>query len=162
MQVVHNTYVWLDERTIDAYREADAATAGYLCVSAEVARYCDRRMGLSVDKMIIVPNGVDLRRLDAARFQDPERLRGELGLSADDFVFLNVASIHATKAQGLLLRALARLVADRPDVRLVIAGSASDAAYERRLRRGIVELGLERTRRPGRPASGRGAVLRDG
>ena len=48
-------------------------------------------------------------RLDAARSQDPERLRDELGLSADDFVFLNVASIHATKAQRLLLRALARV-----------------------------------------------------
>ena len=144
MQVVHNTYVWLDERAIDAYREADAATTGYICVSAEVARYCDRRMGLSVDRMIVVPNGVDLRRLDEARSDGPERLRDELGLSADDFVFLNVASIHATKAQGFLLRALARVVEARPRVRLVIAGSASDAAYERQLRRGIVDLGLER------------------
>ena len=143
VQVVHNTYVWLDERAIDAYREADAATTGYICVSAEVARYCDRRMGLSVEKMIVVPNGVDLRRLDAARSEGPERLRDELGLSTDDFVFLNVASIHATKAQGYLLSALARMVQDRPDVRLVIAGSASDAAYERGLRRRIGELGLD-------------------
>ena len=143
VQVVHNTYVWLDEPAIDAYREADDATTAYLCVSAEVARYCDRRMGLSVDRMIVVPNGVDIRRLDAARSEGPEHLRGELGLSADDFVFLNVASIHATKAQGLLLRALARVVEDRPRVRLVIAGSASDAAYERRLRGDILELGLE-------------------
>ena len=117
VQVVHNTYVWLDERAIDAYREADAATTGYICVSAEVARYCDRRMGLSVDRMIVVPNGVDLRRLDEARADRPERLRDELGLSADDFVFLNVASIHATKAQGFLLHALARVVEARPRVR---------------------------------------------
>jgi O-antigen biosynthesis protein len=144
VQVVHNTYVWLGERSIDAYREADATTTGYLCASAEVARYCDRRMGLSVDKMIVVPNGVDLGRLDAARSQHPERLRDELGLSAVEFVFLNVASIHATKAQTFLLRALARVVADRPDVRLVIAGSACDAEYERRLRRDIVQLDLER------------------
>jgi glycosyltransferase involved in cell wall biosynthesis len=144
VQVVHNTYVWLGERAIDAYRAADAATTGYLCVSAEVARYCDRRMGLPVEKMIVVPNGVDLRRLDAARSQGPDRLRDELGLVADDFVFLNVASIHATKVQATLLRALAGVVADRPRVRLVIAGSASDAEYERRLRRAITELGLER------------------
>ena len=144
VQVVHNTYVWLDERAIDAYREADAATSGYICVSAEVARYCDRRMGLSVNKMIVVPNGVDLSRLDAARSQRPDRLREELGLSADDFVFLNVASIHATKAQDLLLRAMAPVVADRPRTRLVLVGSASDPEYERRLRRRVVELGLER------------------
>jgi glycosyltransferase involved in cell wall biosynthesis len=144
VQVVHNTYVWLGERAIDNYRAADAATTAYICVSAEVARYSDRRMGLGVEKMIIVPNGVDLRRLEAARSREPDRLRGELGLSADDFVFLNVASIHATKAQTTLLRALARVVADRPRVCLVIAGSASDAEYEGRLRRRIAELGLER------------------
>jgi glycosyltransferase involved in cell wall biosynthesis len=144
VQAVHNTYVWLDEPAIDAYRVADAATTGYICVSAEVARYCDRRMGLSVDRMIVVPNGVDVRRLDEARCDRPERLRDELGLSADDFVFLNVASIHATKAQGVLLRALARVIEARPRVRLVIAGAASDAAYERQLRRDISGLGLDR------------------
>ena len=143
VQVVHNTYVWLDERAFDAYREADAATTGTICVSAEVARYCDRRMGLSVNKMIVVPNGVDLGRLDAARVENPGRLREELGLSPHDFVFLNVASIHATKAQVPLLQALAQVVEDRPAVRLVIAGSASDLAYERRLRRRIGELGLK-------------------
>lgn len=145
VQVVHNTYVWLDERAIDAYREADASTTGYLCVSTEVARYCDRRMGLSVDKMIVVPNGVEVGRLDAARSsEDPGRLRHELGLSADDFVFLNVASIHATKAQGFLVSAFARMLDDRPGARLVMVGSACDPAYERGLRRRIADLGLER------------------
>ncbi|MHB1556758.1 MAG: glycosyltransferase [Isosphaeraceae bacterium] len=144
VQVVHNTYVWLDEQAIDAYREADAFTTAYLCVSAEVARYCDRRLGLDVDKMVIVPNGVDVGRLDAARREQPGRLRSELGLADDDFVFLNVASIHATKAQKLLMRAMATVVAEFPRARLVLAGSASDPEYERQLRGRIAELGLER------------------
>jgi glycosyltransferase involved in cell wall biosynthesis len=101
-------------------------------------------MGLSAEKMIVVPNGVDVRRLDAARSEEPGRLRRELGISADDFVFLNVASIHATKAQAILLRAMAQVVGDRPGVRLVLVGSASDAAYERGLRRLIAELDLGR------------------
>ena len=99
VQVVHNTYVWLDEGSIAGYREADLFTAGTLCVSAEVARYCDCNLGLSVSKMIVIPNGIDGRRLDAARSHPPRPLREELGLSVDDFVFLNVASIHATKGQ---------------------------------------------------------------
>ncbi len=144
VQVVHNTYVWLDERAIDAYREADAFTTAYLCVSAEVARYCDRRMGLDIDRMVIVPNGVDVGRLDAARLEQPEQLRPELGLADDDFVFLNVASIHATKAQKLLMRAMAAVVAECPRARLVLAGSASDPEYQRQLRDRIAELGLER------------------
>ncbi len=144
VQVVHNTYVWLGERAIDDYRAADAATTGYICVSAEVARYCDRRMGLDVNKMIVVPNGVDLHQLDAARFHEPERLRGELGIAAEDFVFLNVGSIHATKAQATLLLALARVVERRPGVRLVIAGPVSADEYAGRLRRRIGELDLRR------------------
>lgn len=143
VQVVHNAYVWLDDPAIDAYRAADAATTAYLCVSAEAARYCDRRMGLSVDKMIIVPNGVNLTRLDAARSENPGGLRDELGLEPGDFVLLNVASIHATKAQTVLVRAMADVVREHPGARLVLAGSASDAGYEHRLRRRIVELGLE-------------------
>ena len=137
VQAVHNTYVWLDDAAIDAYRRADPFTTGYLCVSAEVARYADRRMGLSVDRMIVVPNGVDL-----VRSGGPGPLRDELGLAADDFVFLNVASIHATKAQRSLIRAFAVMLEDRPEARLVLVGSASDAGYERQLRRDLAERNL--------------------
>jgi len=144
VQVVHNAYVWLDERAIDDYREADHATSGYICVSAEVARYCDSRLGLSVSKMSVVPNGIDGPRLDAAREQGPAELRDELGLCPDDFVFLNVASIHATKGQKVLVKALASLITAHPKARLVIAGSASDPEYEWQLRRMIRQYGLER------------------
>lgn len=142
VQVIHNAYAWLDDRAIDAYRMADAATSAYLCVSAETARYADRRMGLSVEKMIVVPNGVDLDRIDAALDEDTSRTRAELGLSAGDFVFLNVASIHATKAHRLLVKAFARVIDEQPSARLVIAGSTSDTDYESRLRREIEALKL--------------------
>ncbi len=142
VQVIHNAYAWLDDRAFDAYRKADAATTAYLCVSAETARYADRRMGLSAEKMIVVPNGVDLDRIDAALNEDPSRTRAELGLSAEDFVFLNVASIHATKAHRLLVKAFARVIDERPSARLVIAGSTSDTDYESRLRREIEAMKL--------------------
>ena len=55
-----------------------------------------------------MPNGIDGSRLETARGVPPGRLRDELGLSGDDYVFLNVASIHATKAQHALVVAFAR------------------------------------------------------
>ncbi len=41
VQVVHNSYVWLDDRALAKYRQADPHTTAYLCVSAQVARYSD-------------------------------------------------------------------------------------------------------------------------
>ena len=80
VQVVHNTYVWLGPREVDSYRSADRFTSAYVCVSGLVARYCDRNLGLSVEKMVLIPNGIDLQALEAARGESPGRLRRELGL----------------------------------------------------------------------------------
>ncbi len=81
-------------------------------------------MGLSASKMIVVPNGIDGRRLEAARGVPPGQLRDELGLSGDDYVFLNVASIHATKAQDALVLAFAACYKTHPRARLLIVGPA--------------------------------------
>jgi glycosyltransferase involved in cell wall biosynthesis len=144
VQVVQNSYVWLDRDAIAEYREADCHTTGYLCVSAEAAHYCDVKLRLSVSKMIVVPNGVDGARLEAARESPTAELRQELGLSPDDCVFLNVASVHGAKGQKVLIKALAKVVKTQPHVRLLIVGSASDLTYEAELRRMIARLRLQR------------------
>jgi len=143
VQVVHNSYVWLEGDAIGEYRAANRYTTGYVCVSAEVARYCAANLGLSVSKMVVVPNGIDGARLDAARTLPSAQLRHELGLSPDDFVFLNVASIHGTKGQKVLIKALAEVIKTQPQVRLVIVGSARDPRYEVQFRRMIRDLGVQ-------------------
>jgi glycosyltransferase involved in cell wall biosynthesis len=144
VQVAHNMYVWLDHESVDWYRRADQHTTATICVSSTVAQYCDTRMGLSAEKMIVIPNGVDAHRLEAVRDEPRHRLRDELGLSIQDFVFLNVASIHATKAQTSLVKAFAAVARVDSKARLVMVGSASDPAYERSLRRLILQTGLGR------------------
>ena len=143
VQVVHNSYVWLDDRAIAQYRQADPHTTAYLCVSAQVARYSDGALGLSASKMVVMPNGIDGHRLDAARFTPTSPLRDELDLSPDDFVFLNVASIHATKAHKALVQAFGRVVDTHPRTRLLIVGPTADAEYEAQVRRLIQRLDLE-------------------
>ena len=56
VQVVHNSYVWLDDRAIAKYRQADPHTSAYICVSAQVARL--HRLGVG-----------PLRRQDGGRLQ---------------------------------------------------------------------------------------------
>jgi glycosyltransferase involved in cell wall biosynthesis len=145
VQVVHNSYVWLGDDAIAAYQEADRSTTAYVCVSSEVAQYCDRRIGLSVPKMLVIPNGIDTHWLDSARSISPHQLRREIGFESRDFVFLNVASVHATKAQMALVKAMAEVVRAQPHARLVMVGASVDRAYWDRLTSQIASLGLERS-----------------
>jgi glycosyltransferase involved in cell wall biosynthesis len=145
VQEVQNVYDWLSPEERAAFVQADHSTAAYVCVSAEAARYCDRVMKLSVDKMLIIPNGIDTEALDQARTRRPDELRRDLSLGASDLVFLNVASLHETKAQLALVEALA-VVASRNDrAKLLLVGPVVDANYHERLQERIAALGLERS-----------------
>jgi O-antigen biosynthesis protein len=124
-------------------RAADRFTSAYACVSANVAFYCDVKLGLSPAKMTVIPNAVDAARVEAAdAAAERRRLRREFGFAEDHFVFLNVASLHPPKAQRELVRAMATLVAARPGAKAVLVGGALDPAYEREVRREIEAAGL--------------------
>lgn len=144
VQVVHNTYVWLGPKDVDTCRSADRFTSAYVCVSGEVARYCDRNLGLSVEKMVLISNGIDLQALEAARGESPGQLRQELGLQESDFVILNVASIHPTKAQVPLVRAWESVIRDNPGAKLVLVGSVVNPRYQRRVERQVKASNLGR------------------
>jgi glycosyltransferase involved in cell wall biosynthesis len=146
VQTVHTSYVWLPAEAQDQYRENDPFTSAYLCVSQSVAQYADLKLGLPASKMIVLPNGIDLTRLDVE--QDSaraENLRRELGLSPSDFVFLNVAAIYAVKNQREMVRAFASILPACPQAKLVLLGRTIDEAYHAELERTIAELGLDKS-----------------
>ena len=128
VQVVHNAYVWLDDRAIARYRQADAAHGRvYLRLGRGGALFRRRRWASRRRGWWSFPTAIDGGRLDEARGYPAGELRDELGLSEDDYVFLNVASIHATKAHkasGPAPSHAWRRAIRTP--RLVIVGPASD------------------------------------
>jgi glycosyltransferase involved in cell wall biosynthesis len=145
VQTIHNAYVWLSPESIEAYRRADPLTSAYACVSATVAKYADCVIGLDPRKFRSVPNGIDSASLDAVDgASERARLRHRWGAAENDTVFLNVASILATKAQIPLVEAFARVLERRPGGRLVIVGTSMEPPYEHRLRERMQELGVER------------------
>lgn len=75
-------------------------------VSNEVRDYYCRETGFPRDRMRVVPNGIDVRRMDDT---DRSGAREELGIGADDFVIGTVARLDATKDTITLARAFARL-----------------------------------------------------
>jgi len=141
VQVVHNSYVWLEPDEINTYRTADAHTAAYACVSAQALGYADLRLQLDVQKMLVIENGITETTDVAADTR--QSLRAELGLGDDDFVFLQVASLQPAKAHRVAVEALARVRADQPTAKLVCLGSEMNPMFAATVRSDAVRLGIE-------------------
>ncbi len=125
VQTIHNAYVFIPPCDVEAYQANDPLTSAYVCVSQTAAQYSNVKLGLPASKMVVVPNGIELARLDAAGGQGSrEALRRELRLLDEDFVFLNVASFQPVKCQTALLSAFADVVGEFPEAKLVLVGSA--------------------------------------
>jgi glycosyltransferase involved in cell wall biosynthesis len=91
----------------------------FVAVSPETATFARERNEVDERRLIVIPNGIELRRFypDAGA---RERVRRELGITAEARVVGTVGRVAAEKNQALLVRAMAPLVG--PNVHLIIAG----------------------------------------
>ena len=161
IKTIHNSYVWLSPELITDYRQADPYISTYICVSETVAHYADIVLGLNASKMQVIPNGIDMDAFNAegspsaqnsrpaegspsandSRQQNRARLRAEWGVPDTAPVFLNVASIMATKAQLPLVKAFPAVLEHHPDSRLVLLGDVLEEPYMEKLQQEVVRLG---------------------
>lgn len=82
-------------------------------------------LGLPVDKLHLLGNGIDLRRFDHRRRSDHrQRLRAELGFGAEDVVVGAVGRLVAEKGYPELLQAAAVVSSQLPSARFVVIGPA--------------------------------------
>ncbi len=100
-------------------------------------------LGYRREQLVVIPNGVDLRRFDPNRY-DRAQCRAGLGLGSGDFVIGTVARLAPEKNLGHLLRAIEIVVKTaaplgRP-VKAVIAGP--DGGCEAELRAQATQLGI--------------------
>lgn len=93
--------------------------------------------GMPKERTLVIPNGIDVDRLDAQPRVD---LRQELGLGERDFFMVTVGSLIHRKGVDLILEALARLVRSGVPARLAIIG---DGPERINLRRQVQALGLQ-------------------
>lgn len=77
------------------------------------------------DRIVVVPNGIDLLRL---RLQERASARARLGLR-DEFLLLSLARHHPQKNQFGLLAAFDAFARERPDAHLLVAGNVDDRVY---------------------------------
>jgi glycosyltransferase involved in cell wall biosynthesis len=90
-------------------------------VCPAVAREARRERGLSAEKVVTIPNGVDTTDFDPA-LHPREATRSRLGLAGDKPALGVIAHLSPVKGHADLLAAMARVVSMRPRARLLVVG----------------------------------------
>ena len=97
--------------------------ADCVLVNAEAVKNWLISQGYSSEKIVVIPNGVDLSRF--AERPDPDRLRAELGLPAATPLVGSVGRISKVKGLEHFLEAAAMLAPRFPDARFLVVGQAN-------------------------------------
>lgn len=103
-----------------ALRRADAVTT--IC---EGLRQDMLERGVPADKITVIPNAVDLAAFGAPAID--AGLAGRLGLDGHPVIGF-IGSFYAYEGLALLLRAMPRLLAEQPGLRLLLAGGGPQEA----------------------------------
>jgi glycosyltransferase involved in cell wall biosynthesis len=122
---IHNIYTWMNDEEFRG-RSADIAKSdSVVAVSSFVKDYFIQRAAHLAIQVDVIPNGVVTLEL-TPKFKIT---REEMGLPADGFIFVNVASTHRAKHQAALIGAAEILLRSRQDFYVAILGNVSDADY---------------------------------
>ncbi len=108
-----------------------------VAVSESVGAFVRETVGISPQRVVVIPNGIDLARCQTAL--TPAEARDRLGLPADVPVIGTIGTLRPVKGTDMLLQAFALLQGEFPTAQLLIVG---DGVERESLRVLAVELGL--------------------
>lgn len=129
---------WLRWRARRLLRFSLETACRVVCVSEIAKRHLMQNWNVPVDKLIVLPNAVDVNRFQP----DPNlgaQTRASLSLTADQPLLVFVGSFYQWHDVPTLLRAFALVQKDRPDARLLLVG---DGAERGRMMSLAQDLGL--------------------
>jgi len=109
----------------------------YVCVSRSVAQFSMEKGGLSGEKLVVIPNGVDLQQFPAEK---PACL-SEMGVPDCSRVAVFVGRLELQKGLSWLLEVAPQWLAQSPNAHLVVVGRGPERAAMERLaqRRGVAD-----------------------
>lgn len=81
-----------------------------------------RATDLDAEKLVEMPQGVDVERYRPASPEERRALRERLGLAPEGALLVCVGAIFHRKGSDIVVEAFERLAAERPDLRLVMVG----------------------------------------
>lgn len=127
-RAIHNVEWWL---TYEAWR--------VICCSQFMADEIETAFQTPRDKLDVVPNGVDTRAFDALEGVDLTEFRRRYALDSEKIIFY-VGRVVREKGVHLLVETMPRILAARPDAKLVVAGTGGSLSDARDL---AARLGLD-------------------
>jgi glycosyltransferase involved in cell wall biosynthesis len=124
-------------------RRADVFVANSAEVAAEY-----RRHGIPPGRIRRIPHGVDTARFRPPSAREKARIRRKLGIAPQAQVVTYVGRLVSYKGLPMLIDVWERVVADRPEARLILVGSGTaGTAYdcESALHRSVAQRGMGRS-----------------
>ncbi len=120
----HNTYT--EKTFLQRLTDKLLANISYriIAVSNTVADFTAHQEGISKDKFVIIPNGIDVQawQQEFERLPSKEIIRKELIFPSDSIVILNVARLMPQKNHELLLKGFAQFHRGNPKSMLAVVG----------------------------------------
>jgi glycosyltransferase involved in cell wall biosynthesis len=136
IEVLHNIYFW--QVGEDAVAKLRQRVDCFVAVSSEVASYAKIYLSLSVERLVIVPHGINIEGLYRPPVQYLEKVRRR----TDAFDILFVGNLYPQKNVICLVEAFAKLRSHASHARLRLAGALSEAEYSAHIKATVERLGL--------------------
>lgn len=125
LQVIHNLYMWLDSLQRVEFKRAAELTEVFVAVSSAVKKYSVSKLSVPEEKCTVISNGINFspfEKIDRANAR--VKLRSDIGIAEDAFVYIDVGAINHQKNHISVLRAFKAIVEKCPKAILVIIGPA--------------------------------------
>lgn len=114
------------------YRLVSPLFSEVYAVSEEVRQWLIRQDRLPPDRVLTIPNGIDIASFRPA--ESPASLRQRLGLPPGAPMIVSVANLRRVKGQDVLLQAAASLEEMQPPPHFLLAGAPLDVEFVAELR----------------------------
>ncbi|WP_027187152.1 glycosyltransferase [Desulfovibrio cuneatus] len=128
-QVVHNVYTWLDEEGKTMLQNTIENTAQFIAVSPVVREFTVHELGVPENKCITIANGIEIQKFTPLPPEQRAVKRSAMGYSADEYIFISVASINRIKRQLTLVKSFHLATLAGVKAKLLIIGHAYDTGY---------------------------------
>jgi glycosyltransferase involved in cell wall biosynthesis len=117
----HGRGLWKSRAYLNVERLLNLITDLRICVSKDILEIRARREGTRRDKLMYLPNGVDLAAFGSSGRGKAE-IMGEFGWAPDDPLVVSLGRLVAEKAYPILVEAIASVRAHIPNIRCLICG----------------------------------------
>jgi glycosyltransferase involved in cell wall biosynthesis len=99
-------------------------TDRFMAVSENQGRYLIEEEGIPAEKMVVIPNGIDLEHFHPQK--GSEQVKQELGLRKSGFIIGQVANLRPVKNHRLVLGAVKRILEQKKEVTLLLIGDGPE------------------------------------